>query len=44
MHQGQSHLRRKKAKRTLIKYRQIEGIDSTAAEKRITQLAPTLGD
>ena len=42
MHQGRGHLRRNKAKRTLAKYRQIETVDSTSADKRVTQLAPTL--
>jgi len=40
MHQGRGHLRRNKAKRTLIKYRQIEGVDATSADKHVTQLAP----
>jgi large subunit ribosomal protein L35 len=39
-HQGRGHLRRNKAPRTLIKYRQIESVDSKAADKRVTQLAP----
>lgn len=42
MHQGRGHLRRNKAKRTLAKYRQIETVDSKSADKRVTQLAPSL--
>ncbi|OIO88895.1 MAG: hypothetical protein AUK03_15460 [Anaerolineae bacterium CG2_30_64_16] len=42
MHQGRGHLRRRKAPRTLVKYRQVEIIDAPAAEKRITRLAPYL--
>ena len=42
MYQGRGHLRRNKAKRTLAKYRQIKTVDSTSADKRVTQLAPTL--
>ena len=40
MHQGRGHLRRRKAKRTLIKYRQIEVMEAPSAEQRVTQLAP----
>ena len=42
MHQGRGHLRRNKAKRTLAKYRQIEVMEAKSAEKRVTQLAPSL--
>jgi large subunit ribosomal protein L35 len=42
MYQGRGHLRRKKAPRTLVKYRQIEIVETQAAEKRITRLAPYL--
>jgi large subunit ribosomal protein L35 len=42
MYQGRGHLRRKKAARTLVKYRQIETVEAPAAEKRITRLAPYL--
>jgi hypothetical protein len=42
MYQGRGHLRRNKAPRTLVKYRQIETVEAPAAEKRITQLAPYL--
>lgn len=40
MHQGRGHLRRRKAKRTLFKYRQIEVLETGSAEKRVQQLAP----
>jgi large subunit ribosomal protein L35 len=40
MHQGRGHLRRNKAKRTLIKYRSVKVITENAAEKRIQKLAP----
>jgi large subunit ribosomal protein L35 len=40
MHQGRGHLRRNKAKRTLVKYRRIQALDAPGAEKRIQNLAP----
>lgn len=40
MHQGRGHLRRRKAKRTLLKYRETKVVDATAAEQRVTRLAP----
>jgi large subunit ribosomal protein L35 len=40
MHQGRGHLRRRKAKRTLLKYREVKVLTSAAAEKHIKQLAP----
>lgn len=40
VHQGGSHLRRNKAKRTLVKFRRVEVIEAPAAEKRVQQLAP----
>jgi large subunit ribosomal protein L35 len=42
MHQGRGHLRRRKAPRTLIKYRQEEIIESAASKKHIQALAPYL--
>jgi large subunit ribosomal protein L35 len=42
MHQGRGHLRRRKAARTLVKYRQQEIVEATATEKRIKKLAPYL--
>lgn len=42
MHQGRGHLRRKKAPRTLVKYRQVEVMDVKSADKRVNQLAPYL--
>jgi large subunit ribosomal protein L35 len=42
MYQGRGHLRRNKAPRTLAKYRQIEIVETQAAEQRITRLAPYL--
>jgi large subunit ribosomal protein L35 len=42
MYQGRGHLRRKKAARTLVKYRQTVIVEAPAAEKRITRLAPYL--
>jgi large subunit ribosomal protein L35 len=42
MHQGRGHLRRNKAPRTLVKYRQVEIVEGTSADKRVTQLAPYL--
>lgn len=42
MHQGRTHLRRHKAPRTLIKYRQEEIVENHAVEKRIQRLAPHL--
>lgn len=41
-HQGRTHLRRNKAPRTLIKYRQVEVVEAPAAEKRVARLAPYL--
>ena len=40
MHQGRTQLRRRKAPRTLIKYRQTKVIEAPAADKRVSQLAP----
>ena len=40
MHQGRGHLRRKKASRTLVKYRQTEIVESKGALKRVAKLAP----
>jgi large subunit ribosomal protein L35 len=40
MHQGRGHLRRRKAPRTLRKYREIKIIETTSADKRVNQLAP----
>lgn len=40
MHQGRGHLRRRKAPRTLRKYREIKVIEATSADKRVNQLAP----
>lgn len=40
MHQGRGHLRRNKAKRTLVKYRRVEVLEAPGAEKRIQSLAP----
>jgi large subunit ribosomal protein L35 len=40
MHQGRGHLRRNKAKRTLIKYRSVKVVEASSADKRIQQLAP----
>jgi large subunit ribosomal protein L35 len=42
MYQGSSHLRRHKASRTLVKYRQIEINASKAVEKHVAALAPYL--
>ncbi len=42
MHQGRTHLRRRKSPRTLVKYRTVEVVEAKAAEKRVTQLAPYL--
>lgn len=42
MHQGRSHLRRNKAQRTRIKYRQEEIIELKASRRRIARLAPYL--
>jgi large subunit ribosomal protein L35 len=42
MHQGSSHLRRHKASRTLVKYRQIEINTNEAVERQVTKLAPYL--
>lgn len=42
MYQGRGHLRRKKAARTLVKYRQNVTVEAPAAEKRISRLAPYL--
>ena len=40
MHQGRGHLRRHKAKRTLVKYREIKVIEGQSADKRVQTLAP----
>lgn len=40
MHQGRGHLRRRKAKRTLLKYRVTKVVEANAADKRVKQLAP----
>lgn len=40
MHQGRGHLRRRKAKRTLLKYRVVKVVEAKAADKRVQQLAP----
>jgi len=40
MHQGRGHLRRNKAKRTLIKYREVQVIATSSADQRVNQLAP----
>ena len=42
MHQGRTHLRRHKAPRTLVKYRQEEIVESGAGKKQIAKLAPYL--
>ncbi len=44
MHQGRGHLRRRKAPRTLVKYRGIETIESKAEQKKVQALAPYLKD
>ncbi len=44
MHQGRGHLRRRKAPRTLVKYRGIETIESKVEEKKVQALAPYLKD
>ncbi|MGC8780288.1 MAG: large ribosomal subunit protein bL35 [Anaerolineae bacterium] len=41
-HQGRGHLRRNKSPRTLIAYRKVKVIDAKAAEKRVSQLAPSV--
>jgi large subunit ribosomal protein L35 len=40
MHQGRGHLRRRKAPRTLLKYREVKVVEATSADKRVQQLAP----
>jgi large subunit ribosomal protein L35 len=40
MHQGRGHLRRKKAPRTLRKYRVTKVVEANAADARVTKLAP----
>jgi len=40
--QGRTHLRRKKAPRTLVKYRKDQVLEAPAAEKRVRILAPYL--
>lgn len=40
MYQGRGHLRRRKAPRTLRKYREIKIIETTSADRRVNQLAP----
>jgi len=42
MHQGRGHLRRNKARRTLVKYRKVEIVTARGAERRVTRLAPYL--
>ena len=42
MHQGRGHLRRRKAPRTLVKYRQVEVESAQANEAMIQTLAPYL--
>ncbi len=44
MHQGRGHLRRHKSPRTLQKYRQVDVVETHAAEKRVSTLAPYLDD
>lgn len=40
MHQGRGHLRRRKAKRTLFKYREVKVVTAPASDKRVERLAP----
>jgi large subunit ribosomal protein L35 len=40
MHQGRGHLRRRKAPRTLRKYRVTKIIEASAASARVQKLAP----
>ncbi len=40
MHQGRGHLRRHKAPRTLVKYREIKVVEGSSADKRVQTLAP----
>jgi hypothetical protein len=40
MHQGRGHLRRRKAPRTLRKYRVTKVIEASAADARVQKLAP----
>ncbi len=40
MHQGRGHLRRRKAPRTLLKYRKIQVMEAPAADKHVKRLAP----
>ncbi len=40
MHQGRGHLRRRKAKRTLFKYREVKVMTAPVADKRVDRLAP----
>lgn len=40
MHQGRGHLRRHKAPRTLQKYRTTKVVETSAAEKQVSALAP----
>lgn len=42
MHQGRTHLRRRKSARTLVKYRQVDSVELFAEVKRIKKLAPYL--
>ena len=42
MHQGRGHLRRRKAPRTLIKYRQNDVTEVKADVKKVAKLAPYL--
>lgn len=42
MHQGHGHLRRRKAPRTIVKYRKNQIIESVADRKQVAKLAPYL--
>ncbi len=44
MHQGRGHLRRHKSPRTLQKYRQVDIVETRAAEVRVSRLAPYLDE
>ncbi len=44
MHQGRGHLRRHKSPRTLQKYRQVDVVETRAAEVRVSTLAPYLDE
>lgn len=41
-HQGRGHLRRNKSARALIGYRKTEVIETPAAEKQVSRLAPNV--